>query len=128
MKNKIGKLRVKCAVTQEKLLNEKIETLPPEQQKNVRACFKAAACPKKGVRYTKQWIYECLLMRIKNRKLYEHLRSRNILALPHVDTLHKYIRKTDSAYGFNDATFQCLKEKSNQLSIVERRGIFLFVM
>ncbi|XP_071576893.1 uncharacterized protein [Temnothorax nylanderi] len=40
LKNKIGKLRVKCAVTQEKLLNEKIETLPPEQQENVNTLIK----------------------------------------------------------------------------------------
>lgn len=62
-------------------------------------------------------------MRIKNRKLYDHLRLHNILALPHVDTLHKYIEKTHSAYGFSEATFRCLKEKSNQMSIDERRGI-----
>lgn len=70
---------------------------------------------------TQQWIYECLLMRIKNKKLYEHLRSHEILSLPHESTLNKYLKRMGSAYGFNPVTFHLLKKQSKQKEPAERR-------
>ncbi|XP_011883595.1 PREDICTED: uncharacterized protein LOC105570765, partial [Vollenhovia emeryi] len=45
--------------------------------------------------------------------------------VPHVDTLHKYLRQTQSAYGFNESIFKCLRKTSEQLNSDERRGSLL---
>jgi len=97
--------------------------MPENQQEAVRACFAAAKKQNvKGNRYTINWIYECLLIRIKSKKIYEHLRSKNILTLPCVDTLQKYIQKMSSQYGFQQATFNVLKNIQIYITPEEKRG------
>src|SRR5215831_15221346 len=92
----------------------------------VRACFSSAKINKKGRRYTKQWVYECLLMRIKSRKLYEYLRSHEILVLPHIDTLNKYVKWTVHMDLIITCLITCLlRTKAEQMAPAERRGILL---
>lgn len=51
------------------VLKKYCNTLPEPQQAAVQACFNASQVKdKRGVRYTNQWVYECLLLRIKSRK------------------------------------------------------------
>ena len=78
----------------------------------VQACFNASKVKKNGIRYTNQWIYECLLLRIKSRKTYSHLRKHDILCLPCFETLNRYLKSNKGTYGFNDSTFQILKVKT----------------
>ncbi|KAK3923518.1 Transposable element P transposase [Frankliniella fusca] len=55
----------------------------------VLACLDAAKREgPHGNRYRIEWIYECLLMRIKSPALYEHTRTQNVLALPCRTTLN----------------------------------------
>ena len=62
----------------------------------------------------------------KNKKAYIHLRSHNILALPTINTLNKYIKDFSPSYGFDPALFAMLKKKSLAMKPEERRGnIFL---
>ncbi|XP_039306730.1 uncharacterized protein LOC113005133 [Solenopsis invicta] len=77
------------------------------------------------MRYTTQWVYECLLLRIKSKKTYEHLRSHNILALPCRDTLSRYIEAIKGCYGFEEKTFKLLKEKSAKMEPSDVRGVLL---
>ncbi|KAH9359744.1 hypothetical protein HPB48_021303 [Haemaphysalis longicornis] len=50
------------------------EGLPSKQQLAVKACFKAAARKStSGMSYEKEWVLECVLLRMKSPKLYEHL-------------------------------------------------------
>ncbi|OXU20161.1 hypothetical protein TSAR_000280 [Trichomalopsis sarcophagae] len=71
----------------------KLLELPENQRLAVRACFNASKIEdQKGIRYTTQWIYECLLLRIKSRKTYNHLRTHNILCLPSWETLNRYLK------------------------------------
>ena len=85
--------------------------LPSEQRNAVKACFSAAKLKSpRGRRYDLHWIYECLLMRIKSKNLYEHILNRKILIVPTVKTLDKYIKKMNSSYGFNMSTFASLKK------------------
>lgn len=126
--NGIMNTKNKCAVSNETAIENSISKLSEEQQQAVRSCLASAKVPNKGRRYTQQWVYECILMRIKSKKLYEHLRSHHILALPHVDTLNKYIKRMGSAYGFNDTMFKLLNVKSKELDPAERRGnLFRFL-
>lgn len=108
-------LKQQCAEASAKSIEEAIIEMPENQQEAVRACFAAAKKHNvKGNRYTINWIYECLLIRIKSKKVYEHLRSKNIMTLPCVDTLKKYIQKMSSQYGFQQATFNILKINLHQ--------------
>lgn len=66
---------------------------------------------KRGMRYSKRWILECLLLSIKGRKTYLHLRSNNILPLPTLTTLRKYLKNMKPEYGFDPHVFNMLKKK-----------------
>lgn len=115
-----------CRKKKKEILEEQIKELPSQQQHAVMACFSAAK--KKGVRgrrYTLDWIYQCLLMRIKGPGLYDHIREKNILAVPCKLTLNRYISTMGCAYGFNDAIFTLLKEKAPHTQPEERRGEFI---
>ncbi|XP_066582798.1 uncharacterized protein [Prorops nasuta] len=129
--NKIRKLRENiaealknCGKIKKEVLDGEIAALPEEQQEAVKTCFKnAKAANAKQRRYTLEWVYECLLVRIKSKRCYDHLRKRNILPLPCPSTLNKHLRSIDSsAYGFQPAIFQCLKLKALKMELSEKRG------
>lgn len=129
LKKEVILAKKRCAKADERVINSEISKLPPTQQEAVRTCFSAAKRPQKGRRYTQQWVYECLLMRIKSKKLYQDLRRRQILPLPHIDTLNKYVKRMGSAYGFNLAIFNLLSMKAQQLTREEKRGrIFHYLL
>ena len=94
-----------------------------EQQTAIKTCVAAARVKdKRSIRYSIQWIYECLLLRIKSKKAYDHLRNHKILALPTCKTLMKYIRKIYGSYGFLQNTFTCLEKKASLMDATDRRG------
>ncbi|KAK3919777.1 Transposable element P transposase [Frankliniella fusca] len=115
-----------CRAKKKEVLEEAIKTLPPTQQEAVRACFKkATAKGPSGVRYTIEWIYECMLMKIKSPKLYDHIRRHQILALPCSSTIRGYLKHYSGAYGFQPSTFDMLKPKAAELLPEKRRGAIL---
>lgn len=121
-------LKSKWYSTKEEIFDSIVSSLPEEQREVVRCCIDAAKhCSSKGRRYTMKWIYECLLLRIKSRKAYEHVRNHNLFPLPSLQTLNKYMTNLDSAYGFNIKVFECLKKKASEMAECDRRGIIFFV-
>ena len=79
--------------------------------------------------YSAAWIYECLLLRIKSRKAYQHILEHKILALPSISTLTRYIRKIKRCYGLHQSTFTCLKKKASVMDATDRRGkLYLLIM
>jgi len=106
--NKITHLKHKYSQSNEKIIEEIITKLPQNQQLAVQACFTAAKLKdKKKMRYSNEWIYECILLRIKSTKTYNHLRSHNILTLPSITTLNRYIKFVKGCYGFQTSIFKC---------------------
>lgn len=86
-------------------------------------CFKASLLKSgKGIRYTNNWVYECILMKIKSPALYQKIRREQILPLPSLVTLQRYIEMLEPAYGFQKSTFGMLKEKSKHMDDAERHG------
>ncbi|KAK3921473.1 DNA transposase, partial [Frankliniella fusca] len=109
---------------------EKIDTLlaslPPNQHLSVQACINAAkAKSKKGRRYTKQWMFECILMRMKGPALYRKKQQDDILPLPSPRTIQRYLKKMKPAYGFNRVTFELLAQKAESMPADERHGSLL---
>lgn len=125
LKEKVGLLKQKCATASATVIENEIVKRVESQQEAVRACFAAAKLKDpKGNRYSINWIYECLLVKIKSRKVYEHLRTRKILALPCIDTLGKYIANLSGQYGFQQAIFDLLAKKADCMAPKDKRGNF----
>lgn len=83
-------------------LDERIEGLPPKQRLAVKTCFDAASRKStRGMVYDQLWVLECILMRIKSPKLYEHVRRHEILALPSKSCLDRHMAGFKSSFGFN---------------------------
>jgi len=57
-------------------------------------------------------------------KVYEHLRTRKILALPCIDTLGKYIAKMSGQYSFQQAIFDLLAKEADCMAPKDKRGHF----
>ncbi|XP_064472820.1 uncharacterized protein LOC135387642 [Ornithodoros turicata] len=105
------------------VLTEQISTLPKKQQECVRQCFAAAKRKSpKGNTYSKDWILECIIMKMKSPRLYEHLRQHNIISLPSKSTLKRYLRHYKSGFGFCHKVLAALKRKTKELTSFKRHG------
>lgn len=113
----------KCEEIKERAIEELLSTLPPTQQEAVKACINAAkAKSPRGRRYTKAWMYECILMRMKGPGLYRKMQLGNILPLPSPRQIQRYLKKMKPAYGFQNATFELLQKKAGEMGEDERHG------
>ena len=90
-------------------------------------CFEASKISATRIRYSTDFIYECLLMKIKSRRLYNHIRKRKILQLPSLTTLNTYISNLQPKYGFQNVVFDDLKLKAGRMEMQDKQGtIFIF--
>ncbi|XP_043282484.1 uncharacterized protein [Venturia canescens] len=118
----VADLKRSCSRIEKETLEKNIALLPEAQKQAVRTCLETAKVGnRKGRRYAIEWMYECLLMRIKNSGLYDHIRERKILPLPCRETLSRYIRRiSSSAYGFQTAIFEGMKMKGLSMESNEK--------
>lgn len=97
-----------------------IKNLPPHMQEVVKHIYKyGKQKDQRGMRYSKRWILECLLLSTKGRKTYLHLKSHNILPLPTLTTLRKYLKNMKPQYGFDPMVFSMLKKKGEAMKLKE---------
>ena len=123
LKSSVIAMKKRCREVNQEVLEKAISKLTVNEQIAVRSCFKASQCEdSKGMRYTTQWIYECLLLRIKSKKAYEHLRKRRILVLPSISTLSRYMKRIGGSYGFQSNLFKIIAEKCKEMKPDELRG------
>ncbi|KAG8192301.1 hypothetical protein JTE90_002123 [Oedothorax gibbosus] len=76
--------------------------------------------------YSREWLLECILMKMKSPRLYQHIRINKILALPGKTCLKKSLQHFKSGFGFNKKVFSVLKEKTDSLENSEKHGNLLF--
>ncbi len=76
----------------------------------------------KGMRYDAEWLMECLLMRIKSPKAYNHLRTHSLLPLPCNNTIRKLLSSFPCSFGFNDEALLSIKNTLDGLGLDLRRG------
>ncbi|KAK3922087.1 DNA transposase [Frankliniella fusca] len=123
LKEEVEKSMKQMSTIREEKVEETLKLLPPEQQSLVKARFDASKhYSKKGRRYATDWIYECMLMRIKAPALYEKLRRENKIALPSKRTQQRYMQNLRPAYGFQENVFKMLEEKASSMPEAERHG------
>ncbi|XP_077516801.1 uncharacterized protein LOC144127776 [Amblyomma americanum] len=115
-------MRGKNAAIQAEALEAQISKLPPRQQEAVRQCFAASKVKPNGLRYTKMWVLDCIIMKMKSPRLYEHLRRNSILSLPCKSTLKRYVSAYRTVFGFSDKVLRQLKVKSAELDAWKKHG------
>ncbi|KAH9382660.1 hypothetical protein HPB48_023214 [Haemaphysalis longicornis] len=76
----------------------------------------------KGMTYSKEWILQCLIMRMKGPKLYEHMRRQKILVLPSKVTLQKYLRSYRTGFGFSEKVLSMVQRKTSTMDALKRHG------
>ncbi|KAM7304383.1 hypothetical protein ISCGN_014283 [Ixodes scapularis] len=119
----VNRMKNECAATPDDVLTEKIKSLPPKQQLAVRQCFEASKRKDtRGMRYDKQWILECVLLKMRSPKLYRYMRRQGILTLPSETTIRKYTAQYKGSYGFNEKMLRVLKQKTAKLDEFHRHG------
>ncbi|XP_049511416.1 uncharacterized protein LOC125939925 [Dermacentor silvarum] len=123
LQDALKKMREKTSQISASVFEEKLNLLPKKQQAAVRACFDAAKRKSlRGYHYSKEWLLECIILRMKSARLYEHLRAHKILVLPSHACLQKYIKGFTAAYGFNTKLLSCLKAKVKDMDEMKRHG------
>lgn len=58
----------------------------------------------------------------KEPQRYTHLRDHNILALPYLETLNRYMKVIKGTYGFDKNVFKVLEKKTASMSPSDVRG------
>lgn len=122
VKKKLEQMQIRNAAIKTETLEAQIARLPPRQQEAVRQCFAASRVKPNGLRYTKSWVLDCLIMKMKSPRLYEHLRRNNILALPCKSTLKRYVHAYRTVFGFSERVLKQLKEKTAELDVWKKHG------
>ncbi|KAH6945673.1 hypothetical protein HPB50_009587 [Hyalomma asiaticum] len=107
---------------QDEEISEKLRGLdiPPMQLVLLEECISAArATSAKNRRYSDDWLLLCLLMHIRSPASYSFLRNNEVLPLPCVSTIRKYINMVGLKCGFDDEFFEALK------AAFQRRGMLI---
>ncbi|XP_064461742.1 uncharacterized protein LOC135371698 [Ornithodoros turicata] len=115
LSRRLQSLQARTAAIEESTLESQIADLPQKQKECVRHCVQAAKKSAKGMRYSKEWILECILMKLKSPRLYKHMRRQQILALPSESTLNRYLRRYKTCFGFNEEIMRALKTKTRNM-------------
>ncbi|XP_077531337.1 uncharacterized protein LOC144143461 [Haemaphysalis longicornis] len=119
----IAQMKQENEEIEESALRKKIDKLPPKQKAAVLQCFEAANRKSpKGMRYNPEWLLECIIMRMKSPRLYEHVRREKILVLPSRTCLRKYMRQYESSFGFNGTVLSGIAKKTQKMTEFGRHG------
>nr|XP_037289630.1 uncharacterized protein LOC119183564 [Rhipicephalus microplus] len=129
----LAKLQQQAAAKNADVLQEQIGSLPTHQQEAVKHCFAAAKVKPNGLRYSKSWLLDCIIMKMKGPRLWrrncfkgprlcEHLRKNKILALPSKSTLKRYVSVYRTLFGFNEKILKKLNSKTAELDVSKRHG------
>lgn len=77
-----------------------------------------------GRRYSRKWVLQSLLMRIRGPALYNWMRRQQILPLPSRQLLNIRMRNLKCSYGFQSSLFSTLAAKVADLEANAKRGMF----
>jgi len=125
LRQRLISVQEECAKVEEQTLIEKINELNIDDnlRENIVNCVKIAkAATANGNRYSPKWLYECILLKIKNTMTYEHIRRHKLMPLPCPSTIHRYLRKLKPTYGFQTAIFDMMKKKAHLMTNMEKEG------
>ncbi|KZS06447.1 Uncharacterized protein APZ42_030095 [Daphnia magna] len=126
VKIELNTLRTQLSQPTEEKFIEFIETLQPQAQVLLKAILRKSACKDvRGIRYDTEWIFNCLLLRIKSPKAYDHLRGdgkNGMQPLPSRNTINSLIREIPGTYGLNDFSIESIGRNMSGKPENLRRG------
>lgn len=129
LKQCILKFKSEMKEVAKKGLEESVKLLPHKQALAITECIKVSKRKKKnsrGINYSREWILESIIMKMKSPRLYEHIRLNKIMALPGKTCLQNALRHFKAGFGFNMKMFSILKEKTKLLENSDRHGNLMF--
>lgn len=115
-------MRKKCRNIAKESLKEKIKALPSTTQEQILLFVDSVKGQEKGRRYSRNYLFDCTLLKIKSASTYRHLRNRKILPLPSESTIYRYLKKLKPSFGFQHQVFDIMKEKSMHMIPQARQG------
>nr|XP_037280523.1 uncharacterized protein LOC119173843 [Rhipicephalus microplus] len=123
LKSKLREMVKQNKAIKEGTFEESIADMPPKQREAALHFFRASKrASTRGLKFTQNWILECLLMKMKSPKLYKYMRSNKILVLPSEDTLRKYLSSYKTGFGFCTRVLSALKKKTRSMDAFKRHG------
>lgn len=123
LKDTVWEMQQKISSMSQSAAEKLLEALPQKQRMAVMHIFEAARRNStRGMTYQREWILECVLLKMRSPKLYDDLRAKNILAVPSRTTLRKYMSNYKGGFGFNEQTFKILKGKTAGMEVFKRHG------
>lgn len=106
---------------------DKIDGMSVTQKLLIKESIKLCKYSKKTARkYNSEWILICLLLHIKSPKNYRFLKDNNIMPLPCVSTIRKYLSKISLKCGLDEEFFKAFSLKMDKKSEYQRHGILIF--
>ncbi|KAH9374406.1 hypothetical protein HPB48_010867 [Haemaphysalis longicornis] len=136
LKSKKKKIEMEFAACKSKLENISTETLErlsheayltEGQQLVLKECVAASKTEsKKGRRYSDNWILLCLLLHIRSPAGYKFLMENEVLALPSVRTICRYVSMVGFKSGFDQKFFAALGKRINKMADFKRHGMIIF--
>ncbi|KAL3201658.1 hypothetical protein MRX96_042905 [Rhipicephalus microplus] len=122
---KLAEFRKKTAKYERQ--QQSLQRLSDREKLIIDQCvMKANAKSARAVRYKKDWLYDCLLLKTKSTSVYTYLQENNFLPLPNPRTLYCYMKSLKADFGFDAHVFTVLKEKLLTSPESERRGVLMF--
>ncbi|KAH6947068.1 hypothetical protein HPB50_016987 [Hyalomma asiaticum] len=117
-----------CSISNESLQHKLNQlNIPAAQLTVLQECISAAkATSKKSRRYTENWLLLCLLLHIRSPSTYAFLRNNDILPLPCVSTVRKYLSAIRVKCGFDARFFLAFKKKLACKDKFQRHGVLVF--
>lgn len=106
---------------------ESMDNVHPSQKLLIAECIRQCKYTKKtSRRYTSDWLLLCLLLHIRNPASYNFLRTNEILPLPAVSTMRRYLSRVNLKCGLDESFFEAFKKKMKERSQYEQHGLLIF--
>ena len=94
-----------------------------QEQMVVKAIFNKAKCSSAHrIRYDADFVMECLLLRIKCKAAYNHLRDQKILPLPSLSIMRRLLSCMPCTFGLNSFALSAIKRTISEKPRAERMG------
>lgn len=129
LKMELKEAKDKIKVVNDEEVQHKIEkmNLSCAQKMLVMECIKMTRYKEKSSRrYSASWLHMCLLLHIKSPRTYAFLRKNEILPLPAISTVRKYLSQVRVQCGLDEEFFEAFKIKIKEKNEFARQGILIF--
>ncbi|KAH7953547.1 hypothetical protein HPB49_009967 [Dermacentor silvarum] len=104
-----------------------LQRLPEGQRLVVEECIKLDThISSKGRRYSDKFLTMCLLLHIRSPAAYDFLRRNDLMPLPAVSTVRKYISLVRPECGFDGKFFEAFKKRLLSKKDIQRHGMLVF--